>query len=323
MTTSRKEERLCERSHSLSKIISKLLYSPRPLASALIFFLPDLTEKDSGYPLYTFILIAVLELLHIVIAASVKKPEFRRTASQIIGIIISVMGVWELLTAKLNILPQAMFPSPEIVLHQLLDDSDRLLTDVLYSLSVILKGYIPALVLGIVLGLICGWNKTLCSPLTYVSAFLKQIPPIVYIPYAIALLPLYSMVSAFIIFAASFWPIFSCTFSGVANVDKHILDSASVLKLSTPSMLANVIFPASLPEIFIGCNQGLAYSFILLTSAEMIGGNSGIGYYIKYYSDFGDFKRIIVGIIVIGIVITIFTFAVNKLQNFLLRWRKR
>lgn len=293
------------------------------LAAVLILFLPNNTEKDSGFPLYTLIVIAASEVIYLAVSAFVKKAELRRSTAQIIGIIISVIGAWALLTAKFNVLPQAMFPSPEIVFHQLLDDSDRLMTDVLYSLSVILKGYIPALILGIVLGLICGWNKTLCSPLTYVSAFLKQIPPIVYIPYAIALLPMYSMVSAFIIFAASFWPIFSCTFSGVANVDKHIIDSANVLKLNTPSMLANVILPASLPEIFIGCNQGLAYSFILLTSAEMIGGNSGIGYYIKYYSDFGDFKRIIVGIIVIGIVITVFTFAVNKLQSFLLRWRKR
>lgn len=293
------------------------------LAAVLILFLPNKTDKDSGFFLYTFTALAVLEIIFLAVYALAKKPELRRSSAQIIGIIISVIGVWTLLTAKFNILPQAMFPSSEIVFRQLLDDSDRLTSDVLYSLSVILKGYIPALVLGIALGLICGWNKTLCSPLTYVSAFLKQIPPIVYIPYAIALLPLYSMVSVFIIFAASFWPIFSCTFSGVANVDKHIIDSASVLKLSTPSMLANVILPASLPEIFIGCNQGLAYSFILLTSAEMIGGNSGIGYYIKYYSDFGDFKRIIVGIIVIGIVITAFTFAVNKLQSFLLRWRKR
>jgi len=293
------------------------------LVAALSLLLPNNTDKDSVFPLYTFVVITALEVLNLIVSAFSKNSDLRRTAAQIISIIISVIGAWTLLTAKFNILPQAMFPSPEIVFHQLLEDSDRLIKDVLYSLSVILQGYIPALILGIVLGLICGWNETLCSPLTYVSAFLKQIPPIVYIPYAIALLPLYSMVSAFIIFAASFWPIFSCTFSGVANVDKQILDSANVLKLSTPSMLMNVILPASLPEIFIGCNQGLAYSFILLTSAEMIGGNSGIGYYIKYYSDFGDFKRIIVGIIVIGIVITIFTFAVNKLQNFLLRWRKR
>lgn len=33
---------------------------------------------------------------------------------------------------------------------------------------------------------------------------------------------------------------------------------------------------AALPQIFIGCNQGLSVSFILLTSAEMIGAQSGL-----------------------------------------------
>lgn len=287
----------------------------------LIQLLPNRTKGDSGFALFVFVFVSALEVLYLLLTVGKAGTAFHKTSTQIIGIIFAAFVVWELLTAKFNILPEAMFPSPEIVLRQLIDDSDRLFSDILSSFNVILQGYLLALVLGIVLGLVCGWNKTLCSPLTYISAFLKQIPPIVYIPYAIALLPYYSMVSTFVIFVASFWPIFSCTFSGVANVDKKTIDSARVLNVSTSSMLFNIILPSALPEIFIGCNQGLAYSFILLTSAEMIGGNSGIGYYIKYYSDFGDFKRIIVGIIVIGILISIITFGVNKLQKFLLRWR--
>jgi NitT/TauT family transport system permease protein len=82
------------------------------------------------------------------------------------------------------------------------------------------------------------------------------------------------------------------------------------------------MLPAALPEILMGCSQGLGISFILLTSAEMIGGKTGMGYYIKYYSDFGDFTRIVVGIIVLGIVVSVITLFFNKLQRYLLRWRQ-
>lgn len=87
-------------------------------------------------------------------------------------------------------------------------------------------------------------------------------------------------------------------------------------------MLFSVILPASLPQIFVGCNQGLTVAFVLLTSAEMIGARAGLGYYVKNYSDFGDYTRTIVGILLIGIVVVGITFLFNKLQQYLLRWKR-
>ena len=110
--------------------------------------------------------------------------------------------------------------------------------------------------------------------------------------------------------------------SGVINVDKRITDSAKVLNVNKRTTLFSVILPASIPQIFIGCNQGLSVSFIILTSAEMIGAQSGMGYYVKQYSDFGDYTRTIVGLLVIGLVVTVIALAVNKLQSYLLRWKK-
>ena len=288
----------------------------------LIQLLPNKTAGDeSSFALYTIVFMSALELIFIIISVFSAKSQLYATAKSIITTIFAVITVWTLLTAKFSILNESMFPSFEIVLKQLIKDHSRLLGDVLSSFLTLCKGYLSALVLGIFLGSLAGMSKKLCGSLTYITSFLRLIPPIVYIPYAIACLPQYSMVSTFVIFVASFWPIFACTFSGVSNVDKQYIDSANVLNVNIFSRIWHIILPASLSEIFIGCNQGLAYSFILLTSAEMIGGSSGIGYYIKYYSDFGDFKRIIVGIIVIGVMISIFTFIVNKIQKYLLRWK--
>lgn len=134
--------------------------------------------------------------------------------------------------------------------------------------------------------------------------------------------PTFRSVSVFVIFLATFWPVLASTMSGVINVDKRITDLAKVLNVNKRTMLFSVILPASIPQIFIGCNQGLSVSFILLTSAEMIGAQSGMGYYVKQYSDFGDYTRTIVGLLVIGLVVTVIALAVNKLQSYLLRWKK-
>ena len=54
----------------------------------------------------------------------------------------------------------------------------------------------------------------------------------------------------------------------------------------------------------------------------MIGAQNGMGYYIKQYSDFGDYTRTIVGLLVIGAVIMLISFLFNKLQGYLLRWKQ-
>ena len=143
----------------------------------------------------------------------------------------------------------------------------------------------------------------------------------VYIPYGIALLPTFRSVSVMVIFLASFWPALAGTMAGSLNVEKRILDSTRSLNVGKLSMLFHIVLPAALPQIFTGCNQGLSISFILLTSAEMIGARSGLGYYVKNFSDLGDYTRIIVGVLAIGIVVTVIVFFFNKLQRRLLRWK--
>lgn len=95
-------------------------------------------------------------------------------------------------------------------------------------------------------------------------------------------------------------------------------------RLNVPKleMLFTIILPAALPQIFLGCNQGLSVSFILLTSAEMIGARDGMGYYVKYYSDFGDYTRTITGLLVIGIVVIAVTFLFNAFQKRMLKWKR-
>ena len=208
------------------------------------------------------------------------------------------------------------------VFHQFIADFDKIVLNIGSSIGIVIEGYVLAAIIAIPLGLFLGWSIRLGSAATYVSKFLGAIPPIVYIPYGIALLPTFRSVSVFVIFLATFWPVLASTMSGVLNVEKKVIDSAKVLNVNKFTMLFSVILPSALPQIFIGCNQGLSVSFILLTSAEMIGARSGLGYYVKNYSDLGDYTRTIVGLLVIGVVVVAISFLFNKLQNHLLKWKR-
>ena len=284
-------------------------------------FLPDHIAKDPQTS-YVIWFAVIVEALVLVVSALIKKEDGLNLFLDIVGFVYGLLILWTLATAKFNWLKEALFPPPGRVFAQFIEDFDKIQVNIVSSLGIIVRGYLLAALVAIPLGLFLGWNARLGNAATYVAKFLGSIPPIVYIPYGIALLPTFHSVSVFVIFLASFWPILASTMSGVMNVDQKVIDSAKVLNVNSFTMMFSIILPAALPQIFIGCNQGLSVSFILLTSAEMIGARSGMGYYVKNYSDFGDYTRTIVGLLVIGIVVVVITFLFNQLQKALLRWKR-
>ena len=287
----------------------------------LIQLLPDKSQKEVCTSSLIVFAIAT-EAVVIILSFLIKKKESLSLTLDIFGFIYVFLTVWTLTTAKFDLLNDLLFPAPGKVIAQFAEDKTVILTNIKSSVGIIIQGFLLAAVAAIPLGLLIGLNARLGNAASYLTKFFSSIPPIVYIPYGIALLPTFRSVSVFVIFLASFWPIFAGTMSGVLNVDKRTVDSAKVLNVKKPAMLTSVILPASLPQIFIGCNQGLSVSFIVLTSAEMIGARDGMGYYVKYYSDFGDYTRTITGLIVIGVVVIAVTFLFNRFQQYLLRWRK-
>jgi NitT/TauT family transport system permease protein len=289
----------------------------------IVFLLIQLLEDraKNPHPAYALVFVTALEIVFILVSILMKKTETLNLFADITGFVYLFVILWTLSTAKFNILKASFFPPPGTVFEQAVRDGGVILINIRTSLGIVAEGYLLALVFAIPLGLLLGWSVRAGNAAVYISKFLGSIPPVVYIPYGIALLPTFRSVSVMVIFLASFWPAFAGTMSGVLNVERQIIESALSLNVKKIPMLFQIILPAVLPQIFIGCNQGLTVSFILLTSAEMIGGRSGLGYYVKNFSDFGDYTRIIAGVIVIGIVITAITFFFNKLQRFLLRWK--
>ena len=163
----------------------------------------------------------ILEAIVILVSSLIKNKTAHTLFVDIISFLYGLLILWTLATAKFNILKESLFPPPGRVFYQFLDDGVKLLIHAGSSLAIILEGYAMGLVVAIPLGLFLGWSARLGSAATYISKFFGSIPPIVYIPYGIALLPTFHSVSVFVIFLAAFWPAFAGTMSGVLHVEKE------------------------------------------------------------------------------------------------------
>ncbi len=112
------------------------------------------------------------------------------------------------------------------------------------SLTRILLGYALAAAVAVPLGLLAGWVEPLETFLAPWVEMARPIPPLAWIPFAIVFFgsPLDAV---FIVFLASFFPIFLNTVTGVKSVEPLLLDAARTLGARRSFLFTRVIVPGA------------------------------------------------------------------------------
>ncbi len=227
----------------------------------------------------------------------------------------SLFFAWTIASHWLPLGPNSLLPTPERTLAALRESLPELWAGTISSFLILIPGFLAALMAGVVLGLWAGTSQRLGWALFPVARVAAPVPPTVFVPYAIAILPTFQISAIFIVFIGAFWPIFQNAAAGAHAIDARHRDNARILGLGSFEYLRRVVFPAALPHIFSGMAVGLAFSFVLLTVAELFGANTGLGRFVQYYADFADYPRMVAGILYTGVV----TFLVMTLLEALRR----
>jgi len=275
--------------------------------------------KHDWFALAAGVLIPAAALVRVLLAW---KKERRTAIIDAAVVLESFLLLWQLTTSNRALLDPVLFPTPENVLRLFFRELKDMLHGMLSSLYLLGVAYFLSLATAIPGGLVVGSSPRLRNAAEPFSKVLSAIPPIVYIPYAIALLPSFKAASIFVIWSGAFWPVFVSTIAGVVNIPETLLDSARMLHLGKRTFILRILLPGAMPSILTGASLGLVFSFLLLTAAELIGATEGLGWYVKNFSDFADYARVVVGIIFIGIVITAVSAAFKRIEKRILRYKE-
>lgn len=235
-------------------------------------------------------------------------------------IVLLLLVLWEVFTHFAQVLNPVIFPQPAEVARVFWEKRTELLAGLWSSMQLLLPAVFLALAFGIGGGLFFGLNGKLREVFMPLFHALSPIPPTMYIPYAIVLLPTFQTASIFLIFIGAFWPIFLGTIQGVVLIDRRYWDNAAALELRGVPLIWKVILPASMSFILNGTGIALVFAFIVLTIAEMFGAREGMGYFIQHYSDFSDYKTVIAGIFFNCAVILSIMLGFDRLKKRLLFW---
>jgi NitT/TauT family transport system permease protein len=233
-----------------------------------------------------------------------------------------LIGGWFLAAAYTPLGGNPLIPSPITTAEALWVSLPELWTGTLSSLTILVPGFFLATVLGVASGLLVGTSGRLQRATLPFARVAAPVPPTVYIPYAIAILPTFKLSAIFLVFVGAFWPIFQNAVAGAQALEERYRDNARILGLKGFEYGRLVVFPAALPHIFSGMGIGLAFSFILLTVAELFGANAGLGRFVQYYADFADYPKMVAGILYTGLITYLAMSLLDAAKHRALFWRR-
>jgi len=171
------------------------------------------------------------------------------------------------------------------------------------SLQRVINGFLLAVVIAVPLGLLCGWSRSAEEYVNPIIQILRPVPPIAWMPLAIAWFKIGFGSLIFIIFIGSFFPVLISTIEGVRSIRVSWFEVAQTLGATTLETFKTVVIPGALPSIWTGLRLAFGVAWMCLVAAEMLPGTSaGLGYLIMFAYNLGQIQVIVAGMIVIGVI---------------------
>lgn len=192
-----------------------------------------------------------------------------------------------------------------------------------YSLFRVIIGFSLGFIAAIPVAFLMGWYAPIRHVIEPWIQFVRNIPPLAYIPLVIVGAGVGEKAKIVVIFIACFLILVVTIYQGVLNVDVTLIKAARVLGASDKDIFLKVVIPASTPFIFTGARLGLAAALTTLVAAELTGASKGLGMMIQKASGYYDMGTVLMGIIVIGIIGISFEKLVKFLERRLTGWQEK
>ncbi|MCQ1538901.1 ABC transporter permease [Methanocalculus taiwanensis] len=221
--------------------------------------------------------------------------------------LLFILVAWEIVSVILNnpfILPEPasvaavlMKPTADILGSGSILENSRL------SIWRVALGFGLAVACAVPAGIIIGRYQIIEDLVNPIIQLFRPIPPLAWVPLALAWFKIGLPSMVFIIFIGSFFPILINSIDGVRRVNRTWIETASIYGAKGWKLLVYVILPAAAPAIWTGLRVGFGVAWMCVVAAEMLPGTtSGIGYLIMYSYNWGQVQVIIAGMIIIGII---------------------
>ena len=233
-----------------------------------------------------------------------------------------LLFLWEFLV-QVGLLDKRFFPAPTSIVGTFgsLITSGELFRHLQASIARIIIGFllgaIPALIVGVIMGL-SRWVRAFLSPMV---AALYPIPKIAILPLVMLIFGLGEQSKWVIIAIGVFFLVLYNTMAGVMNIPNIYLDVGRNFGASKVQFFYTVALPGALPLIFTGIKLAAGVALLIIVAAEFVGAKTGIGYMIWQSWQTFSVETMYVGLVVISMLGYLVSLGLDELEHVLIPWR--
>ncbi len=212
---------------------------------------------------------------------------------------LAAMVAWEL-ACRLARIPDFILPPPSLVCWILVLKAPEILWQAAYTLSTTVGGFIIAVVVGLVLGVLIGSSRLVYKGLYPVLIGFNSIPKVAVVPVLVIWFGVGAVPAVLAAFLVSFFPIVVNVATGLATIQPELIDVLRSLGARKHQILTKVGIPGSMPYFFASLKISITLAFVGAVIAETIASNRGVGALIVAAGARFEVPLVFAGLIVIA-----------------------
>ena len=220
-----------------------------------------------------------------------------------LAVFVVFLAAWQWLPGLLGI-PPYIVPSASSVYFEFLRalSPERLFYHAGFTALEPVVGFILGSILGMVIGYVLGVSARVEFVLSPYILALQIAPKVAFAPLFVLWFGYTIYPKILVAILIVFFPIMVNVLGAIRTVDPDLINLARTFNATRWQIFSKIEFPDAMPPLFSGLRIAATLAVIGVVVAEMVGGNTGLGYVLTFGEGSGNTALVFVAIILLTIV---------------------
>lgn len=250
------------------------------------------------------------------------RRSLKRPLYGVLGVVV-VLAVWEVL-ARVGVIDSLLFSRPSDVAVSFVRGIQQgaVLPDIRVSAIEIVLGLAAAVVVGVPVGIVCGWNRWAYFAVDPWLTILYALPIVALAPLLINVVGIGLVTKVLLVFLFAVFPIAINTLTGVHSASAQFLSVAHVYGARRAMVLRSVLLPAAVPHMLTGVRLAGGRALVGMVVAELTASEQGVGFRLQVAGSSLQTGLLLSLVVLLGIVGVLYSAGIRVLDRRLSKWRR-
>jgi NitT/TauT family transport system permease protein len=235
------------------------------------------------------------------------------------AIFFVMLVLWQVIVIVLKV-PQAILPTPLVIIETMAKHWELLMIHSWPTLSECLMGFGLAVVVGMGLGISLAFFPKFHNSVYPLIVAFQVVPKVALAPLFIVWFGLGTLSRVLLAFVIAFFPMVVNTYAGILSTDPLMVRMAHSFSANRWTVFCKIEFPNALPYIFSGLKIGITFAVIGIIVAEFVTAQKGLGYLIVFAEGNIDTPLLMAAITVLSIIGVALYAAIVALEKLVVTW---